>query len=152
MKSAFCKLGVIENPPKSNSGKDVEMFLHSVDLNGGNPWCAAFCQWAYQTASAKMEVKFNLLRSGHSLALLHFARSNSIYTSRSPMFGDWVIFRKGATSHGHCALLVSSRDSLETLEGNTSNLSNNNDGVFLKKRSFKKFGWMTIVGYIGFGE
>ena len=153
MKSAFGKLGVVENPPRSNSGKEIKMFLRSVGLNAGNPWCAAFCQWAYQTACSKFRTKLNLFRSGHSLSLLQYAQKTSVCNSRIPVFGDWVIFRKGETCHGHCALLVSfEKDSLITIEGNTSNPEQNNDGVFLKKRSVKKFGWMTVKGYIGFEE
>ncbi len=35
----------------SNSGAEVEKYLHYVNLPKGNPWCAAFVCWVYGQAS-----------------------------------------------------------------------------------------------------
>lgn len=153
MKLALEKINVVEEPPKSNSGKEVEIFLRSIGLKKGNPWCAAFCQWAYLTASQKIRTRLNIIRSGHSMSLFRYASINSIRSLHNPVYGDWVIFQKGESSYGHTALLISyTGDSIHTLEGNTSNCQKNNDGVFLKTHPVKRFGWMRIKGYIGLEE
>jgi hypothetical protein len=153
MKFAFNKTGVVENPSGSNSGTDVEIFLRSVGLKKGNPWCVAFCQWAYLSAAKSNGVKLNLPKTGHSLSLLKEVSRYSECSYDMPGYGDWVIFKRGETGKGHCGLLVSfCKDSIVTIEGNTSSAYGNNEGVFIKRRSIKKFGWMMIKGYIGFCE
>jgi hypothetical protein len=153
MKLAFSKTGVIEHPAKSNSGNDVEIFLRSVGLKKGNPWCVAFCQWAYLSAAESIGVKLNIPKTGHSLNLYKEVSKYSAFSRDNPEYGDWVIFKRGETGMGHCGLVISFwKDSILTIEGNTSSMDGKNEGVFIKQRSVKKFGWMKIKGYIGFCE
>lgn len=153
MDLALSKLNITEVPAFGNSGKDVKEFLSSVNLREGNSWCAAFCQWAYRMGAAKNGSNLNMIISGHCLTILRYAAQVSISSFMKPSFGDWIIFRRGEGQNGHAALLIEFRnDTLITLEGNIRSDDNKNDGVFIRKRSIKKFGWLALKGFIRFGE
>jgi hypothetical protein len=155
---ALSKEGSLEQPPKSNKGKDVNEFLSSVNLKSGNEWCVAFCQWAYRKAAALLHVNFNMILSGHSLSVLSYARNNGIEALGSIERGDWIIFRRGkpyplrsGNIKGHCGIVLSyDGNIIYTIEGNISNPSGDNQGVFKRFRKLNQFGWLQIAGFIGF--
>ncbi len=60
--------GVREDPVGSNRGKDVEAYLASVGLPGGNSWCAAFVYWCSNRAAATLGRTDPLFRTGGCLA------------------------------------------------------------------------------------
>lgn len=45
------EVGVLEDPPGSNRGRQVEAYLGSTGLDGGYAWCAAFVHWCFQQAA-----------------------------------------------------------------------------------------------------
>jgi hypothetical protein len=149
---AVSKEGVIEDPPNSNSGKDINEFLNSVGLKPGNEWCVSFCQWAYRNAAGFLGVNFNMIKTGHSLSAFSFAKKFGSGIDENIKRGDWIIFQRGETWKGHCGIVLSFDGKvLYTIEGNvTPNESANNQGVFRKVRNINKFGWLKIVGFIGF--
>ena len=49
---AKTQIGVLEEPPGSNRGKQVNEYLKSVGLGPGFSWCAAFVYWIYRKAYA----------------------------------------------------------------------------------------------------
>jgi len=153
MQKAKNMIGIVETPPKSNSGKWIDIFLNSIELKSGNAWCVAFCQWAYRTAASELFTKFNLLKTGQSLLLFNYVSKHGIKSYLKPEYGDWVIFEKTNSIWGHTAFLLEYHNNyIITLEGNTSNEDNSNDGVFIKKRAVNKFGWLKLKGFISFRE
>ena len=53
------EVGVMEQPPGSNRGPQVDQYLTSVGLNpagGSFAWCAAFVYWCFRKASADLGV------------------------------------------------------------------------------------------------
>ena len=66
LKAAISQIGVRENPLGSNRGTEVENYLRSVGLPGGNPWCMAFVYWCYEQA-AKSPAANPLVKTGHVL-------------------------------------------------------------------------------------
>jgi len=151
MQKAKTMIGIVENPSKSNSGKWVDIFLNSIELKSGNAWCVAFCQWAYRSAAFELSIKLNLIKTGHSLLLFNYVSKHSLKCYEKPEYGDWVVFEKTNSIWGHTALLLEHHNNyIITLEGNTSNEDNSNDGVFIKKRVINKFGWMKLKGFISF--
>ena len=144
--------GVTENPNGSNKGKEVNKFLQSVNLSPGNQWCVAFCQWAYRSAAKQISVNFNLVKSGHSLTVLAYAKQQGFFILNNLKRGDLVIFQRGETNKGHCGMLLSSVDNkLYTIEGNVT-ADDKTQGVFKKIRRLDNFGWLHIIGFIGFEE
>ncbi|MFL5296330.1 MAG: peptidoglycan-binding protein [Phenylobacterium sp.] len=49
--AARSKIGVMEQPPGSNSGPEVTAFLTSVGAHQGDAWCMAFVSWCFQQAA-----------------------------------------------------------------------------------------------------
>jgi len=64
---AELEIGIMENPPFSNRGKEVEEYLMSVGLPPGEPWCNAFVYWCFSKASDSMGVSNPLYQSGNCI-------------------------------------------------------------------------------------
>jgi hypothetical protein len=136
-----------------NDGKDVEMFLRSVDRNRGDAWCAAFVSWLHQ------QVDIPNPESGWSP---DWFRSNVVYRRgklrTSPfksrpgqVFGLWYD-QKGRVAH--VGIIVSENPlHYNTIEGNTNEYgSNEGDGVYRKIRRKENIyivsdfaGWQEIL-------
>ena len=67
LKIAVSQIGVREKPLGSNRGKEVEEYLKSVGLGGGNPWCMAFLYFCFEQAAKQAKVKNPLVKTGHVL-------------------------------------------------------------------------------------
>ena len=48
---AISQIGIMEKPPGSNKGPEVEGYLKSVGLGGGFFWCMAFVHWCFKQAA-----------------------------------------------------------------------------------------------------
>ncbi|XTZ36539.1 CHAP domain-containing protein [Salmonella enterica] len=46
----LCENQIREDPATPNSGPEVDVFLASVGLKPGQPWCMAFVYWCHQQA------------------------------------------------------------------------------------------------------
>jgi peptidoglycan hydrolase-like protein with peptidoglycan-binding domain len=51
LKVAVSQVGVMEVPPGSNKGPEVNAYLASTGLDPGYFWCAAFVYWCFNEAS-----------------------------------------------------------------------------------------------------
>ncbi len=126
------QIGVREATGK-NDGKSVEVYLRSVNLSKGNPWCAAFCYFVLNKNGVFAP------RSGYSPAW--FPSSNVIYTKKNKtadpdagdVFGIWFpakgrIAHVGFVDQWKAGVVV-------TVEGNTNDaLSRDGDGCYRKMR------------------
>ena len=51
---ALSHMGVSEHPKGSNSGPEVNIYLKSVGLGPGYPWCMAFVYWCVNEAAKEL--------------------------------------------------------------------------------------------------
>jgi len=112
-----------------NDGERVEIYLRSVGLKRGDPYCAAFVSWVY-----KME-GFDKPRSGWSPALFPDAR-----LARSALPGNVLgIYFPDKKRVAHVGLIVQQHgDWVTSIEANTNIAgSREGDGVYKKLRHIK---------------
>jgi hypothetical protein len=131
-----------------NDGKEVEMYLRSIDRRKGDAWCAAFISWLH------IENNIPNPESGWSpdwfRANLVFHKNNkrmNPFISRpGQVIGIWIP-AKGRI--GHVGMIISeNRLHYNTIEGNTNSFgSDEGDGVYRKIR--KKEGIYAISDFVG---
>lgn len=131
---------VREVPEHSNAGPDVERYLRSVGLGGGNSWCAAFVYWCFGEAAKTLNRANPLFKTGGCLAHWNGAPSKgaqrilSTKAQADPGLlqpGMIFIMDHGA-GLGHTGLIESVAGGiLTTIEGNSNNNgSRDGTGVF----------------------
>src|SRR5262249_45751273 len=64
---AQSQVGVMEKPPGSNRGKEVEMYQASVGIPPGTFWCAAFVYFCFEQAASNLGVSNPLVKTGGCL-------------------------------------------------------------------------------------
>ena len=123
----------------NNDGATVEMYLKSVNLSKGNPWCAAFISWNYQQCDIGNPL------SGYCPNW--FPKTNVIYKPSSgingtPEPGDvFGIYFSSKNRIAHVGFVIEWGEKyVTTIEGNTDadavegEKSREGNGVFKKKR------------------
>lgn len=135
LKIATSQLGVKEIPKGSNAGPEVEIYLRSVGLGKGFPWCMAFVYWCTQQATIKMAFKNPLKKTA---GVLDQFNSRLLLVAKIPQTGDIFImdYGKGMGHTGIVEKIVGS--TLHTIEGNTND-EGSREGfeVCRKKREIK---------------
>ena len=125
----------------SNRGAYVELYLESVGLEAGLPYCAAFVSWCYQNAGVQAPI------SGW---VPSFSRkANRIYQrgrfqKKTPQTADvFLIWYPSLNRPAHIGFIDQWDSSwIITVEGNTNdNGSREGDGVY-RKRRLKKQIWV----------
>ena len=102
----------------SNSGPQVDLYLASVGLPPGNPWCAAYVFWCLQHAHVNVGFK-----SGYVPDVESWARSRQILYTQ-PQIMDFFLLQmvdqQGVYS-GHIGFVtaVNADGTVATIEGNT---------------------------------
>lgn len=122
-----------------NDGATVEMYLKSVGLGKGNPWCAAFISWNYQQCDIKNP------KSGY--APNWFPSTNVIYKPSSKIIGTpepgdvFGIYFASKKRIAHVGFIIEWGEKyVTTIEGNADadategEKSREGNGVFKKKR------------------
>jgi peptidoglycan hydrolase-like protein with peptidoglycan-binding domain len=101
-----------------NDGPEVELYLASVGLGKGNPYCLAFQYWAEDTAAHKLTVSNPMYKTGHVLTLWNQTRKE--YKFQNPEKGDLGIMDFGG-GKGHIFRVKKViGNKVNTVEGNTS--------------------------------
>lgn len=137
----------------NNRGKEVEMFLKSVNRNPGDSWCAAFAYDCFLYANEKTGIEIPIKKSGLCRDIWNDALKRAVEISNNPMPKKKdVIVWKGDGLSGHIARVVAylGNGFVSTIEGNTGGGSDDNgDGVYLKKRNYKcLMGKLRTLGFI----
>jgi CHAP domain len=132
---AQSQLGVSEVPKGSNSGKQVNAYLRSVDLAAGNPWCMAFVYWCVDKAAENIGVKNLLVKTGSCLHQYNNTTLRKIPNrSKAIKAGDIFIMEfKGGTGHTGFVTKVTG-GLIETIEGNTND-DGSREGYEVAKRT-----------------
>ena len=146
---AATQVGVLEEPPGSNRGPQVDQYLVSVGLNPEDdsyPWCAAFVYWTFQQAAAHVGVENPCIRTAGVLD--HWNKAGWSGITRlwaDDVQGDFSLLKPGLIfvistggGKGHMGIVEDFRDDrLVTVEGNT-NLPGDREGVVVFRRTSRK--------------
>lgn len=136
----------------NNGGPQVTMFLKSVGLRPGNPWCAAFVSFCLDSA------KIKTLRTRSGLAR-HFISKNKTIRATKVMqtnmklpSGTVVVWRRGTTTFGHVGFVDTwIGKSGSTIEGNTSSgrggSQYNGGGVWSRRRTINPYNHFRITDF-----
>lgn len=143
---AASQIGVMEDPPGSNKGPEVDKYLKSVGLGPGYAWCAAFVYWVFEKAATTLEVINPVIQTASVLAHWNQAGRKGI-TRLLPneMQEDFSLITPGLIfvislkgNDGHTGIVEGFRDDrLITIEGNT-NISGGREGVGVFRRTSRK--------------
>ena len=141
---AKTQIGVMEEPPGSNRGKQVDKYHQSVGLNpsAGNPWCMAFVYWCFMEASVKLGVTNPAIKLAHCLNVWKSANkltyAKQVTAERAKK--DWKLVKPGMifileisplTRAGHTGVVESVNymtGIMTTIEGN-SNENGSREGL-----------------------
>ncbi len=146
---AATQVGVMEHPPGSNRGPQVDEYLKSVGLDPEDdsyPWCAAFVYWTFQQAAAQVSVENRCIRTPGVLDHWNKAgRARITRLSPGDVQDDFSLLKPGLIfvisteeGKGHMGIVEDFRDDrLVTIEGNT-NLPGDREGVGVFRRTSRK--------------
>ena len=131
-KTYTSQIGVREKTG-NNDGKEVEMYLASVGLDKGNPWCAAYVSWCFQQNNVKCP------RSGYSPywfvtnVIYKRGKTPEVVFPKASVFGIWFE-SKGRVAHVGYVDQDKGKE-IVTVEGNTnSGGSRDGDGCWKRIR------------------
>lgn len=148
---ALANIGVLEDgPPYENSGRYVNIYLASVGLDPGEPWCAAFVHFREVTAAHVLGVSMSgFPRSGAAADYAEWAREHGRWFSADsgelPMKGDLCCFDIPSEGGIHHIGIVLGGDGggFDSLEANThpqGEVTRDGFGVFQRRRGYAELG------------
>jgi hypothetical protein len=137
IKVAESQIGIMENPLGSNSGKEINEYLASVNVNPGNYWCAGFVYWCAKKASEKLGIKNPVYKTAGCLNHWNktsgkkITKIDAINTPSLIQIGGIFIKDHGG-GYGHTGIVTKVEGGfIYTIEGNTNpEMSSNGIGVF----------------------
>lgn len=142
---ADSQVGVMEVPPGSNKGPQVDAYLKSVGLDPGFYWCAAFVYWCFQQATTASGRSNPVLKTAGCLNHWNGTKGKRIPAGdavQNPSLlkpGQIFIINHGRGA-GHTGLIERVESGfLHTIEGNSNpEGSSNGIGVFRLQRKIAK--------------
>jgi hypothetical protein len=160
--AAAAAVGVMENPPGSNRGPEVDRYLRGVGIDpttGSYAWCAAFVYACFDEAARKLGRKNPLIRTAGVLD--HWQRAGAVGVTRitaarahvdpgQVRAGQIFIIDVGAPGGaGHTGLVEQvEAGRLTTIEGNTND-GGSREGVGVFRRRGRKIGGIN-VGFLDY--
>lgn len=140
----------------NNQGKFVEIYLGSVGLGPGAPWCAAWVHYRLSAAAADLRTHLpqGFPRSGYCPDYERWGKARGFYMHAAvgaslAKRGDLVLFYFPAKQRvAHIGLVAGPRSDgrgVITVEGNTgpprgSGVERDGDGVYRKSRLWSELG------------
>lgn len=146
---AASQVGVVEEPPGSNRGPQVDEYLRAVGIDpksGSYAWCAAFVYWSFRQAAARIGTTNPVIRTAGVLDHWNKAKQAGIkLLLRDEVIDEFSLLKPGLLfvistggGKGHMGLVENFRDDrLITIEGNT-NLPGDREGVGVFRRTGRK--------------
>jgi len=152
---AQSQVGIMERPPGSNRGVEVENYQKLVGIPPGSFWCAAFVYFCFNEAAKKLGVPNPLFRTGGCLDHWNNSTAKKIKASAArdnPSLvkpGHIFIIDHGG-GHGHTGIVKRVEGGrLITIEGNSNpNGSSNGIGVF--ELDIRKVWTTDLKGYLDY--
>jgi hypothetical protein len=145
VKAAVTQLGVMEVPPGSNKGPEVNAYLASVGLPPGLFWCAAFVYSCFDKAATKAGKQNPLIKTGH--VMTHWNKTTAKKVKMDEAVNKPSLIKPGhifimntGGSAGHTGIVEKVEGGfIHTIEGNSNNSgSRNGIGVFRLQRKIAK--------------
>ncbi len=157
---AIRQVGVMEEPPGSNRGEQVDAYLSSVDESLlGQPWCMAFIYWCFKQAAKSGTVAAP--RTAGVIRSWQLAHDDDVKARIVPAADAkadptlvvpgmvFYIDTGGGTGHaGFVSDVVNGR--LSTIEGNTTLVEGSREGIGVFARSGRRIEQIN-VGFVEFG-
>jgi hypothetical protein len=152
---ASSQVGVMEVPPGSNNGPEVNTYQDAAGVPHGEAWCMAFVYWCFKQACANLGIANPVYKTGGVLDEWDNTTGKKILAADAQVNtslvlpGQIFIISTGG-GFGHTGFIESINNGLlTTIEGNTNtNGSRNGIGVFRRTaRTINKIN----VGFIQFG-
>lgn len=155
--NALSFIGVKEDPPKSNRGKELDKIQKLFGLSG-QQYCVMFVIYCYNLATMSLtNIKTPLPLTASSQTLYEDALKKGA-TYKDPKLikpGDIVIWRKFKLWQGHAGFIDSlllNDNTFRTVEGNTSNndfgSQRDGDGIYRRVRKANKINFNLSSFYI----
>lgn len=120
-----------------NDGKQVEVYLKSVKLGKGFPWCAAFVRWCFDQCGIKTTINAMALSTHRPGHIIYF-KGNRIRTPQAGDVGTLYYAKLGRIGHTFFFDREINTKIFKSVEGNTNGVgSREGDGVYIKYRSYK---------------
>ncbi len=154
-KIMLSQVGIPEIP--KNRGI-AEVYLASVGLEAGNPYCAAGQYYCYLQAVRKLKLSnknIPIAKTGLSREILSDAASRGKLTAFTAQRHDLIIWRKtGSARQGHIERIVSTgKAGWVTTVGFNVKMADGREGVSFKKRNlYNLIGKLRTAGIVGFVE
>jgi hypothetical protein len=151
------QIGTIEKTNR-NDGKAIKLYLESVGLTEGNPYCAAGQYFCFLKATELLGMDKKLIpikRTGLAQEIFHHSKKFGERSDCKPVINDLIIWRKGNSAFGHIERIISvmPKGWVNTVAFNTKKTIENKEieGVFVKKRNlYHRLYGMAIKGLTGF--
>jgi cell wall-associated NlpC family hydrolase len=145
LRIAATQLGIMEVPPGSNKGPEVNEYLASTGVPPGNFWCAAFVFWCFKRAAENLGRSNPLVVTAHVMTHWNKTKGKKIVSAdaiNNPSLvkpGSIFIMNTGGSS-GHTGIIEKVEGGfIHTIEGNSNNAgSRNGIGVFRMQRKITK--------------
>lgn len=144
LKIALANDGVCEKPKNSNAGPEVEIYLRSVGLGKGYPWCMAFVYWCVETACKEIDIKNPLVKTGGVLRQWNETKCRKITPRDKAVKPGDIFIMEFSKGMGHTGFVEKVAGGMVyTIEGNTND-DGSREGYEVARRqrlltSFKGF-------------
>jgi hypothetical protein len=145
IKVARSQIGVMEKPPGSNKGPEVNEYLRCVDCPPGSFWCAGFVYWCFNEAAKNLNKKNPLFKTGGCLAHWNNSKGKKIESKKaienpSLVKPGQVFILDHGSGKGHTGIIEKVEGGIiHTIEGNSNTAGNRNGiGVFSLTRKIAK--------------
>ncbi len=148
---AAAAVGVMEQPPGSNRGPEVDQYLRNVGLNpasGSFAWCAAFIYSCFKDAAAVLGVPNPCVKTAGALAIWNLAGPKGIRrltpeeakTDPTLVTPGMVFVISTGGGHGHVGFIEKVAGVvLTTIEGNTND-GGSREGIGVFRRNGRRIG------------
>jgi hypothetical protein len=149
------QVGIVET---AHNRGIAEIYLSSVGLGAGYPYCAAGQYYCYLEAVKKLKLPQNLIpftRTGLSRKILSDAAKKGSPAIFQPCRNDFIIWRViGSSWQGHIERVISVGNAgWVTTAGFNVKLTDGKEGVAIKKRNiYHIIGKLKVAGIVGFEE
>ena len=148
---ALAQVGVKEFG--NNDGRMIRVYLRSVGLGAGHPWCMAGQYYCYEQASKVLGIENPLLRTGSTYKQWTYLKDKGKQTQYLPNVHDFIFWRRaGILGHVERIIKLDRNGIVYTIGFNTGGADERDgDGVYIKRRStLHPLGRLQIRGLIGF--
>lgn len=140
-KRALLDVGILEEPPGSNRGPEIDEYVRAAGSPLGSFWCACAARAWWYEAGARVP----RTNAGNCDAWVSWAKANRLF-SLTPVIGAAVIYHAvdNVNDANHIGVIVRT-DVLLSVEGNTSIGVHDANGIAV---ALKRVDTSRVLGYV----